>query len=154
MPAFSYTFTTTTMSTETCGCPDATVDASNFDRTGDSFSFSQSIRGGTRDAAGDPTWPFSLQQWGQGNGSVGGLDFSFTLDSKSGQFTYGGSAALAERSTLPDGAVMYRFEGTFRPINSQPVPGLPVRGSVSTTLSVWRDGTIFAGTFALTDAPA
>ncbi len=125
------------------------------DRTGDGFAFDLAIRGGARDAAGDLTWPFALQQWGQVNGSGGGLDFRFTLDSKGGQFLYGGSATLAERSELPDGAVMYRFEGTFGRMNgAQPEPGLPLRGSVSATLSVWRDGTIFAGSFALLDAPA
>jgi hypothetical protein len=149
MPAFSYTFTTTTMSTETCACPGATAEARNFDRTDENFTFS--ITGGALDDAGDPTWAFSLQQWGNASS---GLDFSFTLDSKSGQSRYGGSATLVDRSPLPDGAVLYSFVGNFRPINSQPGSGFPVRGSVSTTLSVWRDGTIFAGSFALTDAPA
>ena len=50
---------------------------------------------------------------------------------------------------------MYRFSGTFARMNgAQPEPGLPLRGSVSATLSVWRDGTIYAGSFALLDAPA
>ena len=31
----------------------------------DGFDFSQTIRGGVRDAAGDLTWPFFLQQWGE-----------------------------------------------------------------------------------------
>jgi hypothetical protein len=153
-PEFKFLFTSSTTSTETCTCPDVPPDGSNFDRSGDSFKFSQSVHGGALDAEGDRTWPFSLAMYGQGNASSGGLNFTFTLDSESGQSTYGGSAPLVGPTPLDDGAMMYSFEGDFRPINSQPGPGLPLRGRVSITLSVWRDGTIYFGSLALTEAPA
>ena len=155
-PAWSFAFTSSSKSVESCSCsPDAELIASKVDHGENGFDFSQGIRGGARDAAGDLTWPFSLQQWGQVRADGGQLAFRFTLSSGAGNHLYGGSAALAEAVELDDGAVAYRFEGTFDLRNApQPVAGLPWRGFVSATISVWPDGTIYAGSFSIQDAPA
>jgi hypothetical protein len=68
---------------------------------------------------------------------------------------YGGAAVLAETITNEDGSTVYRFDGTFSLTNPQsPAVGLPSRGFVTTTLRVWADGTIYAGSLTLTDATA
>ena len=117
------------------------------------FSFSQVIKGGVRDAGGDVTWPFSLQQWGQVNPLDGQISYAFRLSSVAGPFLYRGSGSLAETTQNADGSTTYRFEGSFeRVAHLEEVPGLPTRGFTSVTIGVWQDGTIFTGSFAVEDA--
>jgi RNA polymerase sigma-70 factor (ECF subfamily) len=155
-PAWSFELTSSTESVETCSCPPTgELVGSQLDRAQDGFTFSQSIRGGTRDSAGDLTWPFSLLLWGEVRSEAGQVDFRLTLTSGAGNYLYRGSGILAEVSELEDGAAEYRFDGTFERTNGrQPVAGLPSRGFVSATLRVWPDGTIYAGSLALEDVPA
>ena len=121
----------------------------------DGFTFSQAFTGGVRDAAGDMAWPFSLQQWGEVDGPDGSLGFRLTLSSIAGDFLYSGAATLAEATVSDDGAIEYRFEGTFDLTHPQdPVAGLPARGFLSATIRVWPDGTIYGGSVALEDVPA
>jgi hypothetical protein len=153
-PAWSFDFTSSTDSVETCACAgEAELVGSQVHQTPNGFTFSQGITGGVRDAAGDLTWPFSLQQWGDVRSDEGRLDYRFSLVSGAGNFLYGGAAALAEITELDDGALVYRFEGTFSLTGgSQPAPGLPSRGFVSATLGVWPDGTIYSASLSLEDA--
>ncbi len=90
-PAWSFDFTSSTTSVEILLCsPDAELIGSKVDEREDGFDFSQTIRGGARDAAGDLTWPFSLQQWGQVDADDGQLEFRLTLSSGAGNYLYGG----------------------------------------------------------------
>ena len=62
---------------------------------------------------------------------------------------------LAEATASDNGAIEYRFEGTFDLTHPKdPVAGLPSRGFVSATIRVWPDGTIYGGSIALEDVPA
>jgi RNA polymerase sigma-70 factor, ECF subfamily len=155
-PAWSFELTSSTASVETCSCsPGGELVGSQFDQAQDGFTFSQNIRGGTRDSEGDLTWPFSLLLWGEVRSEAGQVDFRLTLTSGAGNYLYGGSGILAEVSELEDGAAEYRFDGTFERSNGrQAVAGLPSRGFVSAMLRVWPDGTIYAGSLALEDVPA
>jgi RNA polymerase sigma-70 factor, ECF subfamily len=157
VPDWSFDVTSSTTSVESCSCSaDGELVASQDDGAPDDlFTFSQAIRGGARDAVGDLTWPFALQQWGEIRPSGGRLEYRLMLSSGSGKYLYGGTAALAEVTEIPDGGTVYRFEGTFDLTKaSQPVAGLPWRGFVSATIRVWSDGTIYGGSLALEDASA
>ena len=154
-PAWSYDFVTSTESVESCACDgSSTASSSRIERLAEgAFGFSQVIQGGARDASGDQTWPFSLQQWGEVGPSAGRVDYRFRLTSAAGVFLYYGSGSLAETTQNEDGSTMYRFEGTYDLLSSQAVaPGLPSRGFGSLTIGVWQDGTIYTGSFALQDA--
>jgi RNA polymerase sigma-70 factor, ECF subfamily len=155
-PAWSFEFRSSTTSVESCACTaDVKPFESQLEATDTGFTFSQTLRGGALDAEGDVTWPFALLQWGDVDGSTGSLDFRFTLDSGSGRYLYAGTASLAKSSQDAQGGVIYRFEGTFDLTDGGDlVAGLPSRGFVSTTLSVWPDGTIYGGSFSLQDAEA
>ena len=121
----------------------------------DGLAFSMSAKGGIRDAQGDVTWPFSLQQWGEVHGSDGHVEFRLTLISAAGTYLYAGTGALAEVTQADGEGTAYRFEGTFDLVDQdQPAAGIPWRGFVSTTLRVWSDGTLYAGSLALQDASA
>ena len=154
-PEWNYDFVTSTQSVEVCDCDGSSTTSTKWiQRLGDGeFSFSQAIRGGARDADGDLTWPFLLQQWGQVGLEGGSVDYRLTITSSAGLFLYYGSAVLAERVVNPDGSTTYRFEGTFGLLDPDvPAPGLPWRGFVSATVGVWQDGTIHTGSFSLVEA--
>ena len=130
-PAWSFGLTSSTDSVESCACPaDAELVGSQVELREDGFTFSQAIRGGVRDAAGDLTWPFSLQQWGEIAGTEGSLGFKLTISSLAGDFLYSGTSVLAESTISDDGAIEYRFEGTFDLTHPKdPVPGCRRGGS-------------------------
>jgi hypothetical protein len=155
-PAWSYDFVTSTESVETCACDGTSRATSQVERLDDGgIRFSQVVRGGAQDASGELTWPFSLQQWGEMRPSGGQLEYRFGLTSGAGVHLYGGAAVLAETVTNKNNSTKYRFEGTFDLMNPQaPAVGLPSRGFVSATIGVWADGSIYVGSFTLTDAPA
>ena len=154
-PAWSYDFSSSVDSVETCVC-DGSSNAlgSRVQQLAEGgFSFAQVVRGGAGDAGGDVAWPFSLQQWGRIGASEGQIDYHFRLTSSAGVFLYYGSGVLAETVQNDDGSAMYRFEGTFDLMTTQTVsPGLPSRGFTSITMGVWQDGTIYVGSLALQDA--
>ncbi len=138
---------------ETCACDATTRSTGLFvDRLPDGITFSQQVSGAALDSAGDPTWPFYLVQ--QGTLAPGGsLSYHFGLDSGAGHFLYQGVAALGETVANEDGSTTYHFEGTFDLLSpSAPAAGLPYRGYVSATVGVWSDGTIYTGSFSLTEA--
>jgi hypothetical protein len=146
---------TSTDSVESCACDGASsASGQRVDAHGDgAFSFSQVIRGAAADADGDPAWPFSLLQWGDVGADDGRLDIRLTLSSIDGDFLYAGQGVFVEAVDLGDGAVQYRFDGTFNlSAPDEPAPGLPARGFFVATLSVWQDGTIYAGSLSLSDA--
>jgi hypothetical protein len=153
-PPWSFAFTTSTASVESCACSSGgALVGSQVQPTAGGFTFSETVRGGALDAAGDTTWPFSLQQWGEVNSAGGALDFRATLTTGGGRYLYAGSASLAEVTELQGGGTQYRFEGTFDLLNGgQPVAGVPWRGFVSATVLVWEEGTIYGGSLALTEA--
>jgi len=155
-PAWSYEFVSSTESVETCECDEGSRATSQVERLEDGgFRFSQVVKGGARDSAGDLTWPFSLQQWGEVGPTGSLLEYRFSLKSAGGAHLYGGLATLAETAENEDGSTTYRFEGTFNLMNPQsPVAGLPGRGFVSATLRVWADGTIYGGSLTLSDVSA
>ena len=155
-PAFSFEATSSTTSVETCDCPgDGKLAVSQVNASDDGISFSQTIRGGVLDAAGDPTWPFSLLQWGEVGGGQGHIEFRLTLSSAGGDYLYAGNGTLAEATQTDAGGSIYRFEGTFQLLNgSQAVAGVPVRGFASATLGVWVDGSVYSGSLALEDTSA
>jgi RNA polymerase sigma-70 factor (ECF subfamily) len=155
-PAWSYDFVSSTESVEQCTCDGSSRVTSQVERLDDGgLRFSQVVKGGVRDAAGDLTWPFYLQQWGEMGPFDGRLDYRIGITSAAGVHLYGGAAVLAETVTDADGSRVYRFEGTFSLTDPQsPAVGLPGRGFVTATLGVWSDGTIYVGSLILTDAPA
>jgi RNA polymerase sigma-70 factor (ECF subfamily) len=153
-PAWSYSFTSSTESVETCDCAGTRLVTSHVSRREDGrVAFSTFVKGGALDAVGDPTWPFWLLQEGKVEGSLGTLAFRFGLSSSAGTFLYGGEAALAEAVEREDGSTSYTFAGTFDLLNpQQPVAGLPWRGTLTATVDVWVNGTIYGGSFFLSDA--
>jgi hypothetical protein len=156
-PAWSYAFSVSTESVETCDCPQSSYSGPpRVERLDGGFRFSRVITGAAVDAAGDPTWPFYLLQEGQvgpAESGDGTLQYRFGLGSGAGEFLYAGAAGLVEAVEHQDGSTTYRFEGTYslsRPSN--PLAGLPYRGFVAITVSVWEDGTFYGGSFSLTEA--
>jgi RNA polymerase sigma-70 factor (ECF subfamily) len=157
-PAWTYNLTSSTESVEACdGCAEgSTLVFSNLARTEESLSFSQGIRGPASDSVGDPTWPFSLQQWGVVGPEGGQLDLRLRVLSIAGPHSYMGNAVLVETIDNEDGSTLYRFEGSFRLSNPElPATGLPgVQGFFSATVSVWQDGTVYAGSLTLSEPAA
>jgi hypothetical protein len=156
-PAWSYDFASSTESVETCGCDITTSSAlSRIEELPDGgFTFAKQVRGAARDASGDPSWLFSLSQWGDVSGADGRIEYRFRLTSAAGVFLYYGSGTLAQVTSAEDGSSAFRFEGTFELLTPQvAAPGLPTRGFASATIGVWQDGTIYTGSFALDDAGA
>jgi RNA polymerase sigma-70 factor (ECF subfamily) len=152
-PAWTFDLGATTQSVEACDCPATTLSSSQIRPADDGgFAFSTIIAGGALDGDGDPTWPFYLVQEGSIGPDGGSVEYRLNLTSAAGDFLYHGAAALAETTVADDGSTLYRFEGTFDLLNpTTPYAGLPWRGSVSITLGVWADGTVYTGSFALTD---
>jgi RNA polymerase sigma-70 factor, ECF subfamily len=151
MPEWSYEFTTVN-SEETCAsCPEPwLVSGSEVTPNEDGFEFVQSIRGGARDVGGVPTWPFRLMQWGEiGSAGEGSLEYQFSLGSGGRRVFYGGQAWFSASTQLTNGGVEYRFDGNFALTGGQPEGGLPTGGVVSATVSVWKDGGIYAGSFRI-----
>ena len=68
-------------------------------------------------------------------------------------FLSGGSADLTAIDRSDDGAsTSYTFMGSFAPTRDQlPAAGLPVRGEVVATISVWADATLYQGSMELHD---
>jgi RNA polymerase sigma-70 factor (ECF subfamily) len=156
-PAWSYAFTVSTESVESCDCPASSYSGPPRVERGDGgFRFSRVITGAAVDAVGDPTWPFYLLQEAQVGPSVAGggsLEYRFGLGSGAGEFLYGGAAGLVETVEHENGSTTYRFEGTYSLSSpSTPLAGLPFRGFVAASVSVWEDGTFYAGSFSLTEA--
>ncbi len=119
----------------------------------DGLAFSQVVEGAIRDAQGDPAWSFHLEFSGRATGAEGSLEHRFVLWSLAGPYTYSGQASLASVTVGEDGVVTYAFAGTYALEDGQaPVAGVPTRGTLAATLSVWPDGTLFAGSFSLAEA--
>jgi hypothetical protein len=118
------------------------------------FAFSTVITGGAIDAVGDPSWPFHLIQNGAVQADGGELLLRFGLTSVVGHL-YGGEADLVDTIEHEDGSTTYRFEGSYALITPEvPLAGLPWRGTLTATLGVWADGTIFTGSLALQELVA
>jgi hypothetical protein len=158
-PPWSFVFSTSTESIETCDCDGTSrVQTQASPLEGGGLRFSQVVNGAAVDAAGEVTWPFYLLQEGSivrlPNGEIDPaaslLEYRFGLESGAGTHLYYGAAALTEAVTNDDGSTLYRFEGTFNLMEPETAaPGLPSQGSVTATIGVWQDGTIFVGSLSL-----
>ncbi len=155
-PAWSFTFTSSNESVESCVCDPAPhlVSSSLEGEVGGDVTFAQSIEGVVTDAAGDPTWPFSLTLSGAAGPSGGRIEYGFTLTSVAGEYAYEGGAVLAEAGAdSRDGSRFYRFYGTYESVpGPDALAGIPQRGFLRATLSIWPDGTIFLGSVDLSEA--
>ena len=154
-PAWTFSFGVGWRSVESCDCdPTPRLISSSVEGTlEDGLAFSQVIEGGVYDADGDPTWPFHLELEGSVDPSGGGLEHRFVLWSLAGPYSYAGEASLDGAAVGEDGAVTYTFVGSYALEEGQePVAGVPQRGTLTVSLSVWPDGTLFAGSFALAEA--
>jgi RNA polymerase sigma-70 factor, ECF subfamily len=154
-PAWGFTFTSSNESVETCSC-DATpelVSSSLNGEVGDDVTFAQTVRGAALDGQGDPAWPFYLDLSGSAGSSGGQIHYGFQLTSLAGIYSYEGSAVLADVVANDDGSYLYRFVGTYQVgPDPRPVAGIPERGFMAASIGVWPDGTIYLGSFALTEA--
>jgi RNA polymerase sigma-70 factor (ECF subfamily) len=155
-PAWSFTFTSSNESVETCDCDPAPrlVSSSLEGEVGGEVTFAQTVEGAAVDVVGDPTWPFVLQLSGAAGPSGGRIDYGFTLSSAGGLYSYEGGAVLAEAgANSEDGSHFYRFYGTYQLVpGPDPVAGIPQRGFLRATLAIWPDGTIYLGSVALSEA--
>lgn len=157
-PAWGFAFSVAHDSVEGCECGEPSFSGpGRVEFTPEGFRFSQVVHGGVVDASGEATWPFWLVQEahvGPDLPAGGTFGYRFGLSSGvAGGFLYGGVASLAETIEHEDGSTTYRFEGTFDLVGIQiPPAGIPYRGFVSATMSVWADGTIYDGSFSLVEA--
>jgi len=155
-PAWSFTFTSSNESIESCDCdPTPQLLSSSFEGdVGDDITFAQTVEGAMLDVVGDPTWPFHLELSGEAGSGGGHLVYAFTLTSLGGRYSYEGDASLSEAgSSSEEGSVFYRYYGAYRlGDDQQPVAGIPIRGTVRARIAVWPDGTIYLGSFALSEA--
>jgi hypothetical protein len=153
-PAWSFTFQSSMESVETCACPESRVTTAPVSAEDGVFAFSTVITGGAVDAVGDPTWPFHLIQNGAVQADGGELLLRFGLTSVVGHL-YEGTADLVDTIEHEGGSTTYRFEGSYALITPDvPLAGLPWRGTVTATIGVWADGTIFTGSLALQELVA
>lgn len=154
-PAWTFSFGAGWPSVENCGCDPTPrlVSASTGGTIQDGFTFSQVVEGAVRDAQGDPAWSFHLEFSGRATGVEGSLEHRFALWSLAGPYSYAGEASLVGAAVGEDGAVTYTFVGSYALDEGQePVAGVPQRGTLTVSLSVWPDGTLFGGSFTLTEA--
>jgi hypothetical protein len=154
-PTWTFSFGVGWRSVEACGCdPTPRLVSSSVEGTiQDGFTFSQVVEGAIYDADAGPTWPFHLELAGDAGPAGGHLEHRFVLWSLAGAYSYAGEASLDSVAVGGDGAVTYRFVGSYALEEGQePVAGVPQRGVITATLSVWPDGTLFAGSVALAEA--
>jgi RNA polymerase sigma-70 factor (ECF subfamily) len=92
------------------------------------------------------------------SGWVSGGDGSFSslwlwIDTPDGRFSYAADASLSEESEGVDGSKIYAFAGAYALSGMDDVPAaLPKYGSLTITLRVWPDGTLFATDVEMAEA--
>lgn len=159
VPTWSFAFSSSASSAQPCDC-DASATRLGADAKTDPASgltsFTQDVSGVVRDAKGDPAWRYTLTESGSVGGGTGRVEFRFTLTSASGNAHYAGMGTLTEAVKAADGAsTTYRFSGSFEPSGPDPGgPGFPAGGDASLSVSIWADGTVYAGAVRLSEVPA
>jgi RNA polymerase sigma-70 factor (ECF subfamily) len=143
--------------TQPCECDGpTTLSESRLEgAAGQEISFHQVINGVVHDNAGSALWGYYLELDGAAGRSDGNLALKFVLGTAEGGRYYDGDGFLASATRNDNGSVTYQFVGAYAMRSDQaPVLGAPLQGRIVATISVWRDGTIYVGSFTMLEASA
>jgi hypothetical protein len=87
--------------------------------------------------------------------SDGSVALKFVLGAGEGGRWYDGDGFLASATEANNGSVTYTFVGGYTLRSDQvPLLGAPLQGRIVTSISVWRDGTIYLADFQMLEASA
>jgi RNA polymerase sigma-70 factor, ECF subfamily len=148
VPAWTFGFATQTTSTERCVCADTHLVAGRVDGTLPDVTFTESIEGAALDATGAAAWTLSLDATGHATASDGEISVSFLLGGGGKMTAYSGTASLMSAEVATPGPAVYRFSGSYAP-TGEVIEGRPTGGSLTISVGIWPDGTIFTGSVTL-----
>jgi len=147
-PAWSFDFRTGATSSDRCGCSGTSIPQQSVRGTLPDVSFSAAVNGVALDASGASAWSVATDLSGSASPSGGSISVSFLLGAGGTTTGYVATASLLSAEGTGTQPVLYRFSGSYAPNGDVP-EGRPTGGSMTVTVGIWPDGTIYTASVVL-----